>query len=97
MKSLINIERKENNMKLWHKLLILITLLLLAWSPWITKDYAEKKVVKILGGQNATFNYLGEKQPIKDIPKYTVWFPFVRAVYFPNEAVWFVTFWGNVI
>lgn len=77
--------------------IILLIVLLLAWSPWITKSYAEKKVIEKLGGSNATFNYLGETKRISEIPKYTLTLPFVKAVYFPSEAVWFVTFWGQAI
>jgi len=74
-----------------------LILIILAWSPWITKDNALNKVVNKLGGMDATFNYLGQSTQIKDIPKYVLWFPFVKGVYFENEAVWFVTFYGSVI
>ncbi len=35
--------------------------------------------------------------PVKDVPKEVAWYPFVRAVYFPSETVWFVTFYGQII
>ncbi len=78
-------------------IVLILVILLLAWSPWITKSYAEKKVTEKLGGPNATFNYLGESKKISEIPKYTLTLPFVKAVYFPSEAVWFVTFWGQAL
>ena len=49
-----------------------------------------------MGGSETRFNYLGQDMAVKDIPKKVVWFPFMRAVYFPGEAVWFVSFYGNV-
>ncbi|MBI2148664.1 hypothetical protein HYU23_03210 [Candidatus Woesearchaeota archaeon] len=78
-------------------LILAILFLLLAWSPWITKNYAINKVTNKLGGPNKNFNYLGENMQIKDVPKYVLWLPFVKAVYFPSEAVWFVTFYGGII
>ncbi len=77
--------------------IILSTILLLAWAPWATEEYAINKVTEKLGGPNATFNYLHKIMPVKDIPKKVAWFPFIRAVYFPSEAVWFVTFYGKVL
>ena len=76
---------------------VLLALFLLAWTPWITEEYAINKVTEKLGGPNSKFNYLGKEMTVKDVPKNVVWFPFVKAVYFPSEAVWFVTFFGQVI
>ena len=66
------------------------------WAPWITDDYAINRVVEILGGSEARFNYLGEDMAIKDIPKEVSWFPFGRYVTFPGEAGWLVNFYGAV-
>ena len=77
-------------------LTIVSILILLAWSPWITDDYAINKVVEKLGGPETRFNYLGQDMAVKDIPKVVSWFPFGRYVYFPSEAGWFVIFYGNV-
>jgi len=74
-----------------------ITVFLLVWAPWITDDYAINKVIESLGGPETSFNYLGGEMLVKDIPKKVVWLPFVRAIYFPSEAVWFVTFYGAFI
>lgn len=74
-----------------------VPFLLLMWSPWISDDYAVEKVVAHLGGNDARFNYLGEEMSVKDVPKTVVWYPFVKAVYFPSEAVWFVGFYGEIL
>ena len=87
-------------MKNKTKFILVITILLLillAWAPWISDDYAINKVTEKLNGPDARFNYLGEEKKISEIPKYTIRFPFVKAVYFPSEAVFFVTFCGGVI
>jgi len=78
-------------------LTIVLILLLIVWAPWITNDYAINKVVEKLGGPDTRFNYLGQDMAVKDIPKVVSWFPFVRAVYFPGEAVWFVSFYGEIV
>ena len=70
--------------------------MLILWAPWITAEYAVQRLVEKLGGPNALFNYLGNDMPVKDVPKEVGWYPFVRAVYFPSEAVWFVTFYGGI-
>ena len=70
--------------------------LMILWAPWITDDYAINRVVEILGGSEARFNYLGEDMAIKDIPKAVSWFPFGRYVTFPGEAGWLVNFYGTV-
>lgn len=72
-------------------------ILLLMWSPWITDAYAVDRVVEHLGDNDAKFRHLGEYLRVEDIPKTVVWYPFVIAVYFPSEAVWFVTFYGGII
>ena len=74
-----------------------IPFFLLMWSPWITYDYAIEKVVEHLGGNDTVFNYLGEPMSVGDVPKSVVWYPFVKAVYFPSEAIWFVGFHGGVL
>ena len=74
-----------------------ILLLTMAWSPWITPEYAENAVIDCLGGPDASFNYLGENVTIKDIPVYTTRIPFVMLVYFPGEAMYIVPFWGGVL
>jgi hypothetical protein len=71
-------------------------LALLAWSPWITDDYAIERVVEKLGGSDARFDYLGQDMAVKDIPKHVSWLPFGRYVTFPSEAGWFVSFYGSV-
>ena len=70
---------------------------LLAWCPWITDDYAIKRAVEHVGGEDAKFNYLGDEMAVKDIPKVVIGYPFFKAVYFPSEAVWFVTFTGLIV
>ena len=71
-------------------------LFILFWAPWITDEYAINKVVEKLGGPDTLFNYLGQDMAVNDIPKVVSWFPFGRFVYFPSEAGWFVSFYGNV-
>ena len=75
----------------------LLALFLLAWAPWITNEYAINKVTEKLGGPDAQFDYLGDSMPVKDIPKEVGWLPFVKVVYFPSEACWFVTFYGGIV
>lgn len=75
---------------------ILVTLLLFAWAPWITDEYAINRVVERLGGPDARFVYLGQDMAVKDIPKKVSWFPFCRFVGFPGEAGWFVSFYGAI-
>lgn len=77
-------------------LVLVFILLLLVWAPWITNDYAINKVVEKLGGPDTRFDYLGQDMVVKDIPKVVSWFPFGRYVYFPSEAGWFVSFYGNI-
>ncbi|GEM_PF-1550598 len=71
-------------------------LFLLAWAPWITGECAKNKVIKHLGA-DTPYGYLSEIIPVKDIPMEVSWFPFVRFVYFPGEALYFVTFYGGVL
>ena len=87
-------------MKSKNRIALIITLLvvlLLAWAPWITDNYAISKVVEKLGGPDARFNYLGQEMAVKDVPTEVHWLPFCRFVTFPGEAGWFVTFWGSVV
>lgn len=65
--------------------IIMSTILLLAWAPWVTEEYTINKVTEKLGGPDAAFNYLDKTMPMKDIPKKVAWFLFVRAVYFPAD------------
>ena len=71
-------------------------LVVLAWAPWITNDYAVGKVVGKLGGPNIRFNYLGQDLAIEEIPKEVSWLPFGRYVVFPGEGGWYVSFYGSV-
>lgn len=77
--------------------IVILVLILLAWTPWITNKYAINKVIEKLGGDEIQLSYLGKNMPIKDIPKKITWFPFARFVTFPSEAGWFVTFYGSII
>jgi len=70
---------------------------LLAWSPWITEEYAINKVINHLGGPDTEYVYLGENMTLSEIPKNAVKVPFVTLVYFPGEAMYIVTFFGIVI
>ena len=70
---------------------------LIAWAPWITEEYAYASVMEHLGGPDAPFIYLGETMPLKDVPKTFKKLPFVSLVYFPDEAMFIVTFFGSVI
>lgn len=76
---------------------IISVLPILAWCPWITDAYATDRVVDHLGGNDTKFMYLGEEMTVRDVPKGVIWYPFAKAVYFPSEAVWFVTFYGGII
>ena len=71
-------------------------LVVLAWAPWITNDYAVGKVVGKLGGPNIRFNYLGQDLAIEEIPKEVSWLPFGRYVIFPGEGGLYVSFYGSV-
>ena len=80
-------------------LLIIIfgLLAIFAWSPWLTDSYATTAVTEKLGGPDQEYFYLGETLLVSDIPKDVVRVPFGMLVYFPGEAVYFVTFWGWVL
>ena len=78
-------------------ILIIVVFLLLAWSPWITDDYAISKVTEKIGGPNTEFFYLDKKMLVKEIPKQVIWLPFSKQVIFPGEAAWIVTFYVDVI
>ncbi|MCK5239984.1 MAG: hypothetical protein KAR33_10575 [Candidatus Thorarchaeota archaeon] len=70
---------------------------IIAWSPWITNQYAIETVIDNLGGPDATYNYLGENITLQEIPTSVATVPFFRLVYFPGEAMYIVTFWGGVL
>ena len=77
--------------------LVVIILGFLAWSPWITEDYAIDLVIDRLGGPEEPYNYLGSTIPVSDVPKNYLRVPFGALIYFPSEAMHIVTFWGGVI
>ena len=82
-----------------HKSMIAVILVILgflAWSPWVTDDYAINLVTDRLGGPDEPFDYIGSTIPVADVPKNVVRLPFVALVYFPGEAMFIVTFWGWV-
>ena len=76
---------------------LIVLLIVVAWAPWITDDYAQTTVVEGLGGPDATYYYLGENVTIKEIPITTVKIPFAVLVYFPSEAMFIVPFWGGML
>lgn len=73
-----------------------IIVALLVWAPWITNDFAVKKVVEKLGGTEARFSYLNQDMAVKDILKQVNWIPFGRYIIFPGESGWFVSFYGSI-
>lgn len=91
------LDMSESRRRLFTLLAISVLVLLVMWAPWITDEFATNQVIGMLGGPDARFDYLGENVAVKDIPKNVVWMPFVRAVYFPSEVVWFVTFYGGIV
>lgn len=83
----------------FHKskiVVIIIILGFLAWSPWLTEEYAIDLVTEHLGGPDEPFDYIGDTIPVADVPKNVVRLPFGALVYFPSEAMFIVTFWGWV-
>ena len=76
---------------------ILLVVVITAWAPWLTNDFAISRVVDKLGGQDHPYNYLGKAMPLSDVPKAVVRLPFCALVYFPGEAVYVVTFFGLVL
>jgi len=76
---------------------ILLVVVLTAWAPWLTNDFAISRVVDKLGGQDRPYNYLGKVMPLSEVPKAVVRLPFCALVYFPGEAVYVVTFFGLVL
>ena len=76
---------------------ILLVVVITAWAPWLTNDFAISRVVDKLGGQNRSYNYLGKAMPLSDVPKAVVRLPFCALVYFPGEAVYVVTFFGLTV
>lgn len=93
--------KKMRNLQISRKKRLIITGIILvvvfAWSPWLTDDFAISTVVSSLGGSNQEFNYLGEMIPLEDVPKHVIRVPFGALVYFPSEAMFIVTFWGLVL
>jgi hypothetical protein len=87
---------KKANLKV-IAVVFLAVILFSAWAPWLTEEYAIGRVTEILGGPDATFNYLGETMPVKDVPKNVVRVPFASLVYFPGEALFVVTLLGTVV
>ena len=77
-------------------IVISLILLILAWAPWVTSEYAVSKVVEKLGGPDAQFYHLGETLAVKDVPREITWFPFGRYITFPGQG-WFVTFYGEAV
>ncbi len=93
LKWILQISRRR-----WGGILIVGVLLsILAWSPWITDQYAIVTVIDNLGGPDATYNYLGENITLQEISTSVVAVPFFKLVYFPGEAMYIVTFWGGVL
>jgi hypothetical protein len=78
-------------------LAVLLLVVLAAWAPWLTEDFAISRVVAKLGGMDRPYNYLGEVMALGDVPKIVVRIPFGALVYFPSEAVYIVTFFGLVL
>lgn len=82
----------------WSGIIIAGVLLsILAWSPWISDQYAISTVIDSLGGPDASYNYLGENITLQEISTSVVAVPFFKLVYFPSEAMYIVTFWGGVL
>ncbi|MBI2183433.1 MAG: hypothetical protein HYU39_00585 [Thaumarchaeota archaeon] len=69
----------------------------MAWAPWLTAEYVVNRVAERFGGVDAHFSYLGQDMVVKDVPKKVVRLPFVALVYFPSEALFVVTFAGNIL
>lgn len=83
--------------KTFKALISAVLVVILAWAPWLTDDYAVTKVVEKVGGENTQFDYLGDKMPVRDVPKEVVRIPFGALIYFPGEALFVVTFFGLVL
>lgn len=89
--------QKSVTRRLCFFIIVVVIVAILAWSPWITDDYATTVVIEFLGGPNQDYNYLGDVIPLRDVPKTIVRVPFGSLVYFPSEAMFIVTFWGGVL
>jgi len=76
---------------------VMVVLIVLAWAPWLTEEFALSLVVRHLGGEAAEFFYLGETMTVGEVPKTFYRLPFVAMVYFPGEAMFVVTFYGSII
>ena len=77
--------------------LVMVVLIVLAWAPWLTEEYAYSTVVHHLGGEAAEFIYLGETMTVGEVPKTFRRLPFVVIVYFPGEAGFIVTLYGSIM
>jgi hypothetical protein len=90
-----------NSLGLTKKRIVVSSVFLLvaltAWAPWLTDDFAIAQVSDKLGGPDRQYNYLGKVMPLTNVPKSVVRIPFGALVYFPSEAVYFVTFFGLVL
>lgn len=87
-------------MKKKNKIILLISsliLILLAWAPWISNNYAINKVIEDFGGSDKAFTDFHGAKTIGEAKFVVSLFPFGRSVSVPSEAVWFVTFYGDVI
>lgn len=78
-------------------ILVIVVIGIIAWSPWITEDYALDIVVARAGGPDAQYNYVGDLMPVSDVPKIFVKIPFGALVFFPSEALYIITFWGGFL
>ena len=47
----------------------MVVLIVLAWAPWLTEEFALSLVVRHLGGEAAEFFYLGETMTVGEVPK----------------------------
>ena len=75
---------------LMKKIYIIITIVIVAllmWSPWITSDYAKKKVM-------ASADFIAtHPEGLPETEVHVIWLPFVRMVT-TYEKGWFVSFLG---
>lgn len=68
----------------------IILLLLLAWAPWITKEYALNKV-------RSNSNFINQHPDgIQDFEINVFWLPFGKGVT-TYEGLWYVSFFGMVL
>lgn len=68
----------------------IILILLLAWAPWITKEYALNKV-------KSNSNFMNQHpNGIQDFEINVFWLPFGKAVT-TYEGLWYVSFFSMII